>query len=386
MSDYLIDLTKAPFWLALVIAALLVAPLARGQSRSPLFALVNLGFIAVLMGWRAALLVLAGATVVWLLALASRRTRQPAVWALLGGGLALALFLLHKLPAWSASVHLQAVNPLLSIVGFSYVVLRIIDLFRAMYEQRHDAPDLVGTINYLLPFHMMAAGPIQSFDDFATQPGEPRALTRLVMLEAMERIALGVFKKFVLAYGVQKLFLTDFTAGGAYWFFEAQMFFIWLYLDFSAYSDIAVGVGKLLGVHTPENFNRPYFARNITVFWERWHISLSTWIRRNLFFPVQVALLRQTGGAHPMVCGAVGFAVSFLLAGLWHGIAWNFVVWGVMHASGLIAVNAYRKALSTRLGSKGVKRYLANPYIKAVSMAITFEWVAISHLTFFYRF
>ena len=144
------------------------------------------------------------------------------------------------------------------------------------------------------------------------------------------------------------------------------MFFIWLYLDFSAYSDIAVGIGKLLGVQTPENFNRPYFARNIIVFWERWHISLSLWIRRNLFFPIQVALLRRTGGDYQMLCGAIGFAVSFLLCGLWHGIAWNFVVWGVMHATGLIAVNAYRKRLSERLGAKGLKAYLANPYIKAL--------------------
>lgn len=386
MSDYLIDLTKAPFWLALIVAAVLVAPLARGQSRSPLFALVNAGFIATLMGLQAALLILAGTAVVWALAWASRRTSSRIVWAALGLALCLGLFLLHKLPGWSAALNLSRVNPLLSVIGFSYVTLRIIELFRAMYEQRHEAPGFIGTVNYLLPFHMLAAGPIQAYDEFAAQPNEPRPLTKLVVLEAVERIAFGIFKKFVLAYGVQKLFLTDFTAGGAYWFFEAQMFFIWLYLDFSAYSDIAVGVGKLLGVHTPENFNQPYFARNITVFWERWHISLSMWIRRNLFFPIQVALLRRTEGKYPMLCGAIGFAVSFLLCGLWHGIAWNFVVWGVMHASGLIIVNAYRKALSDRLGSKGVKRYLANPYIKAVSMAITFEWVAISHLTFFYRF
>ena len=193
MSDFLIDLTKAPFWLTLVIAALLVAPLARGQSRSPFFALVNFGFITALIGWRAALMVLAGTAVVWLLALASRRSRHPAVWALLGGGLCGALFLLHKLPGWSASLNLAGVNPLLSVIGFSYVVLRVIELFRAMYEQRYDAPNLLATINYLLPFHMLAAGPIQSFDDFANQPQTPRALTRLIVLEATERIAFGVF-------------------------------------------------------------------------------------------------------------------------------------------------------------------------------------------------
>lgn len=386
MSGFLIDLTKAPFWLALIAAVILVAPLARGQSRSILFALVNLGFIAALIGWQGGLGVLAGAGVVWALAWMIRRSNQATAWALCAGALCIGFFLLHKLPAWSASLGMQSVNPLLSVIGFSYVTLRILELFRAMFERRYEAPGLIAAVNYLLPFHMLAAGPIQAYDEFANQPGEPRPLTRVVVLEALERIGFGVFKKFVLAYGVQKLFLTDFTAGGAYWFFEAQMFFIWLYLDFSAYSDIAVGVGKLLGVHTPENFNRPYFARNIVVFWERWHISLSLWIRRNLFFPIQVFLMRKTGGKSPMLCGAAGFIVSFLLCGLWHGIAWNFVVWGAMHAFGLIAVNAYKKLLTNRIGSKGVKRYLANPYIKAASMAITFEWVAISHLTFFYRF
>ncbi len=386
MTDYLIDLTKAPFWLALIAAAVLLAVVARGHSRSPMFAAVNLGFIALLLGWRGATLVLVGAAILWAIANGVRRDRRRVLWVTLGAILCGGLFLLHKLPGWSAAIRLESVNPILSVLGFSYVALRIVELLRAMFEQRHEAPDLVGTINYLLPFHMLAAGPIQAYDEFATQPSEAAPLTRIVVLEALERIAFGVFKKFVLAYGVQTLFLTDFKAGGVYWFFEAQMFFIWLYLDFSAYSDIAVGVGKLIGVRTPENFNKPYFARNIIVFWERWHISLSMWIRRNLFFPVQVALLRQTGGKHGMACGAVAFSVSFLLCGLWHGIAWNFVVWGVMHASGLIIVNAYRKALSDRLGSKGMKQYLANPYFRVLSTAITFEWVALSHLTFFYRF
>jgi len=140
VSDYLIDLTKAPFWLALIVAAVLVAPLARGQSRSPLFALVNAGFIATLMGLQAALLILAGTAVVWALAVASRRTSSRIVWAALGLALCLGLFLLHKLPGWSAALNLSRVNPLLSVIGFSYVTLRIIELFRAMYEQRHEAP------------------------------------------------------------------------------------------------------------------------------------------------------------------------------------------------------------------------------------------------------
>lgn len=386
MTDYLIDLTKSPFWLVLIAAALVLALVQRTHARSPVFALVNLGFIGLLLGWRGAALVLGGAAVVWALAQAICRAERSVPWVVLAGALCGGLFLLHKLPGWSAALQLSQLNPILSVLGFSYVTLRLIELIRAMAERRHDAPDLVDTINYLLPFHMLAAGPIQAYDEFVDQPAQDTPLTPQIVLEALERIAFGVFKKFVLAYGIQTLFLTDFKAGGIYWLFEAQMFFIWLYLDFSAYSDIAVGVGKLIGVRTPENFNQPYFARNITVFWERWHISLSLWIRRNLFYPVQVALLRRTGGASPQLCGAVAFSVSFLLCGLWHGIAWNFVVWGVMHASGLIIVNAYRQQLTKRLGSKGMKQYLANPYFKVISTSITFEWVALSHLTFFYRF
>jgi len=387
MTGFLVDLTKAPFWLTFLAATFLVAPLARGKGRDFVFALVNLGFIAALVGVRGAGAILCGLAVVWAMARLVRHSDRPAQWAIFSGDLCIGLFLLHKRPSWSAEIGLERVNPLLSVIGFSYVTLRVIDLLRSMSERRQEAPSLVGAVNYLLPFHMLPAGPIQAYDEFAGQSkDESSPLTRVVVLEALERIAFGVFKKFVLAYGIQKLFLTDFTAGGAYWFFEAQMFFIWLYLDFSAYSDIAAGIGKLLGVRTPENFNRPYFARNIVVFWERWHISLSLWIRRNLFFPTQVFLLRRTGGDHQMLCGAIGFLVSFLLCGLWHGIAWNFVVWGLMHATGLIGVNAYKKFLTERVGSKGVKRYLANPYIKMASMALTFEWVALSHLTFFYRF
>ena len=385
MSDYLIDLAKGPFWMALAVAILLIAP-PRDQHKSWTYALLNVGFITLLAGWQFGAWVLAGGVIAWLLARAVRGGPGRSISIVVAMGLTLGLFLLHKLPSWSADLHMQGINPLLRLVGFSYIALRLIELFRAMYEQRYDCPSLAATINYLAPFQMLAAGPIQSYDDFVSQPGEPRQLTAAVTLAAVQRIAHGVFKKFVLAYAINKLFLTNFTVHGMYWLLEAQMFFIWLYLDFSAYSDIAVGIGKLIGVATPENFFRPYFSRNMIIFWERWHISLSLWIRRNLFFPVQVALLRRTNGKKPLWCASVGFVAAFIPCGLWHGIGWNFVVWGAMHASGLIIVNLYRSFLKARLGVQGVKAYLANPYFKAAGMALTFEWVAMSHIFFFYRF
>lgn len=386
MSQDLIDLGASPFWIFAALAVFLLAPLAGHQNRSWIFAAINISFVTVLLGWRGGCIVAAGILFAWLLAIVLRRYASGSLWVVLSLIFATGLFLLHKLPGVTQLAGLPWVNPILSVIGYSYVCLRLIDLYRAMWEQRHTAPALVEMINYLLPFHMMAAGPIQSYDEFVQQPGEPRRWTEFTVLEGVQRIAFGAFKKFVVATAVQKMFLTDFTVSGWYWLLEVQMFFIWLYLDFSAYSDIAVGLGKLMGVQTPENFNRPYLARNITVFWERWHISLSLWIRRNIFYPTQMQLVRNCDGRYPMWCASIAFAASFLLCGLWHGIAWNFVVWGVMHASGLIAVNVYRKMLTKRLGAAGVKAYMANPMIKALAVAVTFEWVAISHLTFFYRF
>ncbi len=126
---------------------------------------------------------------------------------------------------------------------------------------------------------------------------------------AFDRIASGLFKKYVLANLIKRLFLTDYRSAGLYVLLEVQLTFIWLYLDFSAYSDVAVGVGRLMGVATPENFNRPYLARNIIEFWERWHISLSQFIRRNIFIPdpacftaVDRRPTAAAGGQHGIQC------------------------------------------------------------------------------------
>ncbi len=183
-----------------------------------------------------------------------------------------------------------------------------------------------------------------------------------------------MFKKYVLAQLIEKLFLTDYRSHGGYVFLEMQLSYIWLYLDFSAYSDVAVGIGRLIGVATPENFNRPYLARNIIDFWERWHISLSLFIRRNIFIPIQFALMRRTVGSYSLWIASFAFSVSFLLCGLWHGISPRWVAWGTFHSCGLIVCNLYREFLIRRIGRKGLKQYLANPWIRLAATALMFEF------------
>jgi len=114
-------------------------------------------------------------------------------------------------------------------------------------------------------------------------------------------------------------------------------------------------------VATPENFNRPYLARNAIDYWERWHISLSQFIRRNLFIPIQMALMRRTDGRALLLVASLAFTVSFLLGGLWHSVSWSWLAWGAVQAAGLVACNVYRAALLKRLGRKGLNRYPGQP-------------------------
>ena len=199
-------------------------------------------------------------------------------------------------------------------------------------------------------------------------------------LAAIERIVFGLFKKYVLANLIERAFLTGFRAPAPYFLLDLQFNYLWLYLDFSAYSDVAIGIGSLIGVATPENFNKPYLARNVIDFWERWHISLSQFIRRNIFTPLQLTLMRRTDGRFPLLAASIGFTVSFLLCGLWHKPNLPWLLWGGYQAVGLIVCNLHRAFLLKKLGRKGLNRYLANPWIRRASIALTFEFAAVGVL------
>ncbi len=375
-----VDLYAVSFWWFVGIAILLMIPLAGAAARKWTFAGLNLAFLALHTRpgeGRALLGVVAGAVLAWLvLRGAGIEGRRGAYFAWLGGAAVLALFIVHKLPRAMLGRDAARLEVALVGIGLSYVALRMVDVTRAIRDGRHRPPDLPSTINYLLPFHMLAAGPIQDYDEFVAQPAVPPALTAVRALDAIDRVASGLFKKFVLANYLDRLLLTGFHARGPYFFLEVQLNFIWLYLDFSAYSDVAVGLGMLMGVATPENFRRPYLARNVTDFWERWHISLSKFIRRHLFIPAHLSLMRWTDGRFPLLSASIALTISFVFCGLWHGLAWCWFAWGLFQAAGLIVCNVYRVELIRRLGRKGVNRYLANRWIHLAAIFLTFEFAA----------
>jgi alginate O-acetyltransferase complex protein AlgI len=386
MPELAVDLGAPTFWLFFAAALVLLLPVTSPTLKRWLFAGLNFGFVGSVLGYRG--VTAAGALLLFVwgaghsLRLRSRRT-VTLVFAGLGVG---ALFLIHKLPPLGplGGAGLEG-KTILAGVGFSFVALRIVEFLKASVEAEHPFPPLVNLANYLFPFHMLAAGPIQSYDEYvaASPVGAPLTVSRA--LSATERITAGLFKKFVLAEGLKTVFLTGFAADGAYFLLEAQLFYLWVYLDFSAYSDIAVGIGQLLGIKTPENFDRPLAARNVIEFWERWHISLSQFIRRNLFVPLQLVFMRRFEGAK-LATACAAFTISFLLCGAWHGFNVRCLGWGAIHAIGLSVCTVYKAGLTHRLGRKGVLAYMNDRTIRALSTFITFEFIAFSLVFIAYPF
>jgi D-alanyl-lipoteichoic acid acyltransferase DltB (MBOAT superfamily) len=374
-----IDLAQPPFWVIAAAMVVVLTPLVSHNWRRWAQGALNTGFLWLLVR-EATLWVLAGALVALVVAqIVARRPGALGKSVLALASLALlALFVLHKRPDWATAAQAYELSPILSAIGFSYVALRLVELWRAAFEGRMASAGFPDVVNYLLPFHMLAAGPIQSYDEFAGQPQVPLQLSFDGALTAVGRIASGLFKKYVLAHCVMQLGSSGWASGGWVYFFELHLHYLWVYLDFSAYSDIAVGVGLLIGVATPENFNRPYLARNITEFWERWHISLSMWLRRNLFVPIQLALVRRDFG--PLSSAIIAIGVAFAISGAWHGLTLGFLAWGLVQAAGLIACHFYGTRLKKALGPQRFKRYHANLFIRIVATLITIEFFTYSLL------
>lgn len=181
---------------------------------------------------------------------------------------------------------------------------------------------------FIVYFPHLIAGPIIRASEFLHQMGKPPVVTPQQFEFALFRIALGLFKKIViadfLALYADKAFDNP-TAGGfvTNWI-GVYAFSFQIYFDFSGYTDIAIGCALLMGYHFPENFRRPYIAQSFSDFWRRWHMSLSHWLRDYLYIPLGGSRMDSKWGIYRNIF------ITMCLAGLWHGAAWNFVLWGVL--------------------------------------------------------
>ncbi len=200
---------------------------------------------------------------------------------------------------------------------------------------------------------------------------------------AGKRLVLGLFKKFVIAdtLGLVALNATNalqvHTSGWAWILLYAYAFQI--YFDFSGYTDIAIGLGRLLGIKLPENFNAPYLKPNLTQFWNNWHMTLTQWFRAYFFNPVTRAL--RSGKKKFSIPGIVFITQmsTMVLIGLWHGVTLNFVAWGVWHGLGLFIHNRWSEWTKGRFALLPANW---QKVLNAGGVLLTFHFVAIGWVFF----
>jgi alginate O-acetyltransferase complex protein AlgI len=230
------------------------------------------------------------------------------------------------------------------------------------------------------------AGPILRFRDVSERLRWPAsALTSSLAMMGLFFLGCGLFKKVViadrLAPSVDLLFADPDRLGLVTAWAAAIGYSLQLYFDFSGYSDMAVGIAWLLGFRYPQNFDSPYKATSLTDFWTRWHMTLSRWLRDYLFFPLArryaTGSTRSAGRRERYGTYACLF-LTMAIAGLWHGAAWTFVVWGVMHGLVLASERAYRD--HRRLG--GHRPSVPSIFGKAAQRAVTFGFVVAAFVVF----
>jgi alginate O-acetyltransferase complex protein AlgI len=269
-------------------------------------------------------------------------------------------------------------------LGFSYIAFRLIHVLRDKQMARLPELSLPEFATYVVFFPSLAAGPIDRAERFAQDLRKDFALSQDETLIAGQRIFLGLFKKFVIADTLALIALNDSMAiqvrtTGWMWI-VVYAYAFQIYVDFSGYTDIAIGIARLVGIKLPENFAAPYTKPNLTQFWNSWHMTLTQWFRSYFFNPFN-RWMRGFKIIPAWVMILIGQVATMLLIGLWHGITLNFIFWGLWHGLGLFLQNRWSDFVRRRYPDLGQNSRL-QPALQISGILLTFHFVALGWVFF----
>lgn len=258
-------------------------------------------------------------------------------------------------------------------VGVSFFTFQSLSYTLDVYRGNLKPVDSILDYAFFVSFFpQLVAGPIVRASDFLPQIYRPTVVTDEMLGRGVFLIGCGLFKKAVISdyisvNFVDRVFDAPTLYSGIENLFAVYGYALQIYCDFSGYSDMAIGLALLLGFQFPINFDSPYQSRNITEFWRRWHISLSTWLRDYLY----ISLGGNRKGEARTYFNQM---ITMLLGGLWHGASWRFIIWGALHGVALTAHKFYRSRVPTRVREHPLKPFL--------SVLITFHFVCFCWIFF----
>ena len=290
----------------------------------------------------------------------ARAERGSVTWVCFAGLMPLALlFSLNK----SGSI--------VTLIGTSYLVLKAATILIEVSRRNLPAPSFASLARWLLHFPIFPSGPIEAFQHFDDQ--EPR-IDSTSVLHGLERILFGCVKALLLAHYLSSWatpIVNDPSPVTSPLLLVAMYATtLKVYFDFSGYSDIAIGLSALYGYEIQENFDRPLLQRNIVALWQRWHMTLTGWLRIYIFTPYTRAMMKRGRAWHrPAILSAQ--IVTMVACGIWHGLTSAFLLWGFLHGLALVWAGTLAREYGRKLPGAVVQWWRDNPIGYATSTALT---------------
>ena len=250
-------------------------------------------------------------------------------------------------------------------LGLSYISFQLVSYLIDVNKKRIEREvNFLKFAFYVLLFPKILVGPITRYGTLQGQIGK-FDVTSEGVASGIRRFIIGLAKKILIADFLAKIVTPVFALSKpliAPWlaWFVLVSFALQLFFDFSGYTDMAIGLAQMMGLQLPENFNFPYISKNISEFWRRWHISLSSWFRDYVFYPLERKRLKWLGQP-------INIMIIFSLTGLWHGVTWNYLVWGILHGLAIVFEN-------TGLGRRLRSSWAPIQHIYALTI-ILISWV-----------
>jgi D-alanyl-lipoteichoic acid acyltransferase DltB (MBOAT superfamily) len=272
-------------------------------------------------------------------------------------------------------------------VGISFYTFQTlsytIDVYRRKCKPHRDALEFFAFVSF---FPQLVAGPIERAKNMLGQFATDRHFDVVQAKDGLRQMLWGLFKKVVVADGlagyVDNAFTHAGSTDGGTLALAAYFFAVQVYCDFSGYSDIATGCARLFGFKLMRNFYYPFFSRNVSEFWQRWHISLSSWFRDYLYFPLYGAALRRSKQV-TLTMTIIITTITFTVSGLWHGASWTFIIWGFLNGIYYIPELVIRRLQGNR--AKPLSQHASLQELGPMLLtfhAMVFAWILFRSATF----
>lgn len=271
-------------------------------------------------------------------------------------------------------------------VGLSYLLFRMIHYAVDVHQGRINNKNFLTYWNYLFYFPNFLAGPIDRFQNFKYWLESPRKgyINRL-FFSGVGRVFIGAVKTVLVVplfseYAVDHQALQEIMAPPQAILLSLLLYSAYIFIEFSGYSDIAIGTGYMMGIRTEENFQSPYLSQNISEFWRKWHISFSSFLKDYLFMPLIRWMNRFSIRQWPLLVSCLGYVLVFGICGLWHGSTLSFFIWGLWHGVGLSLYKLYTALMVPRMSTK----LLESVWYKGLAGIVTFGFVTLGWAWFNY--